>query len=294
MNKKTFEIPEIDLLCMGHMACTGCGVPLAMKFMLKGLGRKTILVVPACCYSVIDGTYPYSASGVPLIHVPIPSSAAVSSGIRAGLDMIGDTDTSVVAWSGDGGTYDIGFQALSGASERNENIIYVCYDNEAYMNTGIHRSSASPLLAWTTTTPVSSPKNVPKKNIDFILAEHGIPYVATASIAYPDDMIRKFITAKNIKGTRFIHILTPCPIGWKTSPSQTVKIARIAVQTGIFPLFEIKYGEIIINYKIKDKPVEEYLKLQGRFSHLKKKEIITIQKDIDKNWKRLIKLSKIS
>jgi pyruvate/2-oxoacid:ferredoxin oxidoreductase beta subunit len=262
--------------------------------MLKGLGRKTILVVPACCYSVIDGTYPYSASGVPLIHVPIPSSAAVSSGIRAGLDMIGDTDTSVVAWSGDGGTYDIGFQALSGASERNENIIYVCYDNEAYMNTGIHRSSASPLLAWTTTTPVSSPKNVPKKNIDFILAEHGIPYVATASIAYPDDMIRKFITAKNIKGTRFIHILTPCPIGWKTSPSQTVKIARIAVQTGIFPLFEIKYGEIIINYKIKDKPVEEYLKLQGRFSHLKKKEIITIQKDIDKNWKRLIKLSKIS
>jgi pyruvate/2-oxoacid:ferredoxin oxidoreductase beta subunit len=208
--------------------------------------------------------------------------------------MIGDTDTSVVAWSGDGGTYDIGFQALSGASERNENIIYVCYDNEAYMNTGILRSSASPLLAWTTTTPVSSPKNVPKKNIDFILAEHGIPYVATASIAYPDDMIRKFITAKNIKGTRFIHILTPCPIGWKTNPSQTVKIARIAVQTGIFPLFEIKYGEIIINYKIKDKPVEEYLKLQGRFSHLKKKEIITIQKDIDKNWKRLIKLSKIS
>lgn len=294
MNKKTFEIPEIDLLCMGHMACTGCGVPLAMKFMLKGLGRKTILVVPACCYSVIDGTYPYSASGVPLVHVPIPSSAAVSSGIRAGLDMIGDTDTSVVAWSGDGGTYDIGFQALSGASERNENIIYVCYDNEAYMNTGIHRSSASPLLAWTTTTPVSSPKNVPKKNIDFILAEHGIPYVATASIAYPDDMIRKFITAKNIKGTRFIHILTPCPIGWKTSPSQTVKIARIAVQTGIFPLFEIKYGEIIINYKLKDKPVEEYLKLQGRFSHLKKKEIITIQKDIYKNWKRLIKLSKIS
>jgi pyruvate/2-oxoacid:ferredoxin oxidoreductase beta subunit len=294
MNKKTFEIPEIDLLCMGHMACTGCGVPLAMKFMLKGLGRKTILVVPACCYSVIDGTYPYSASGVPFVHVPIPSSAAVSSGIRAGLDMIGDTDTSVVAWSGDGGTYDIGFQALSGASERNENIIYVCYDNEAYMNTGIHRSSASPLLAWTTTTPVSSPKNVPKKNIDFILAEHGIPYVATASIAYPDDMIRKFITAKNIKGTRFIHILIPCPIGWKTSPSQTVKIARIAVQTGIFPLFEIKYGEIIINYKIKDKPVEEYLKLQGRFSHLKKKEIITIQKDIDKNWKRLIKLSKIS
>jgi pyruvate/2-oxoacid:ferredoxin oxidoreductase beta subunit len=294
MNKKTFEIPESDVLCMGHMACTGCGVPLAMKFMLKGLGRKTILVVPACCYSVIDGTYPYSASGVPLVHVPIPSSAAVSSGIRAGLDMIGDTDTSVVAWSGDGGTYDIGFQALSGASERNENIIYVCYDNEAYMNTGIHRSSASPLLAWTTTTPVSSPKNVPKKNIDFILAEHGIPYVATASIAYPDDMIRKFITAKNIKGTRFIHILTPCPIGWKTSPSQTVKIARIAVQTGIFPLFEIKYGEIIINYKIKDKPVEEYLKLQGRFSHLKKKEIITIQKDIYKNWKRLIKLSKIS
>ena len=293
MNKRIFEIPEEDIMCKGHMACIGCGVPLAMKFMLKGLGKKTILAVPACCYSVIDGTYPFSASGVPFVHVPIPAAAAVASGIRAGLDMTGDTETNVVAWAGDGGTYDIGFQALSGASERDENIIYVCYDNEAYMNTGIHRSSASPFMAWTTTTPLSSPKNVPKKNIDLIMAEHKIPYIATASIAFPDDFIRKFATAKNIKGTRFIHILIPCQSGWKTNPSKTVKIARLAVQTGIFPLYEIKSGKITLNYNEKDIPVEEYFKLQGRFSHLKKKDIINIQRDVDRNWKKIIKLTKV-
>ena len=293
MNKKIFEIPEEDILCKGHMACIGCGVPLAMKFMLKGLGRKTILTVPACCYSVIDGTYPFSASGVPFVHVPIPAAAAVASGIRAGLDIVGDTETTVVAWAGDGGTYDIGFQALSGASERNENIIYVCYDNEAYMNTGIHRSSASPFLAWTTTTPLSSPKNVPKKNIDLIMAEHKIPYIATASIAFPDDFIRKFAVARDTKGMRFIHILIPCQSGWKTNPSKTVKIARLAVQTGIFPLYEIKSGKITLNYNEKNIPVEEYFKLQGRFSHLKKKDIINIQRDVDRNWKKIIKLTKV-
>ncbi|MFC1562439.1 thiamine pyrophosphate-dependent enzyme [candidate division KSB1 bacterium] len=293
MNKKIFDVPEEDILCQGHMACIGCGVPLAMKFMLKGLGKKTILVVPACCYSVIDGAYPYSASGVTLVHVPISSGASVSSGIRAGLDMINDTETQVVAWSGDGGTYDIGFQALSGASERNENIIYVCYDNEAYMNTGIHRSSASPFMVWTTTTPIASPKSVPKKNIDFIIAEHKIPYVATASIAFPDDLIRKFVTAKNIKGMKFIHILTPCPTGWRANPSQTIKIARLAVQSGIFPLFEIKNGEFTLNYDEKDKTVEDYFKLQGRFSHLKRRDIINSQKDVDKRWKKIIKMRKI-
>jgi len=293
MNRKIFDIPEEEVLGRGHMACIGCGVPLAMKFMLKALGKKTIIVVPACCYSVIDGVYPYSASGVTFIHVPIPSAAAVSCGIRAALDMINDTETQVVAWAGDGGTYDIGFQALSGASERNENIIYVCYDNEAYMNTGIHRSSASPFLAWTTTTPVSSPKNVPKKNIDFIMAEHGIPYVAAASVAFPDDIIKKFTTAKNIKGMKFIHVLTPCPTGWKANPSQSIKIARLAVQTGIFPLFEIKKGEFTLNYSEKNKPIEDYFKLQGRFKHLKKKDLVRIQKDVDRRWKKIVRIGKI-
>ncbi len=293
MNRKIFDIPEEEILGRGHMACIGCGVPLAMKFMLKVLGKKTIIIVPACCYSVIDGVYPYSASGVTFIHVPIPAAAAVSSGIRAGLDMINDTETQVVAWAGDGGTYDIGFQALSGASERNENIIYVCYDNEAYMNTGIHRSSASPFMAWTTTTPISSPKNVPKKNIDFIIAEHRIPYIATASVAFPDDLIKKFTTAKNIKGMKFIHVLTPCPTGWKTNPSQSIKIARLAVQTGIFPLFEIKNGEFALNYSEKNKPIEDYFKIQGRFSHLKKKDLIRIQQDVDRRWKKIVRMRKI-
>ena len=292
MNNKIFNIPEEDILSQGHLACIGCSVPLAMKFMLKALGKKVIMVVPACCYSVIDGPYPFTASGVTCLHVPISSGAAVSTGIRAALDMSGDTETSVVTWAGDGGTYDIGFQSLSGAAERNENIIYICYDNEAYMNTGIHRSSASPLMAWTTTTPVSSPKLVPKKNIDFIIAEHGIPYQATASVAFPDDLIRKFNIAKNIKGMRFIHILTPCPPGWKVNPSQTVKLARLAVQSGIFPLFEIHNGDLSLNYNEKDRNIEDYLKLQGRFAHLKRKDIINIQKDIDRNWKRITKKAK--
>jgi pyruvate/2-oxoacid:ferredoxin oxidoreductase beta subunit len=206
--------------------------------------------------------------------------------------MSGDTETSVVAWAGDGGTYDIGFQSLSGAAERNENFIYVCYDNEAYMNTGIHRSSASPLMAWTTTTPVSSPKIMPKKNIDFIIAEHGVPYIATASVAFPDDFIKKFMTAKNIKGLRFIRVLTPCPTGWKVNPAQSIKIARMAVQSGIFPLYEINNGDLSLNYIDKSRSVEDYLKLQGRFAHLKRKDIINIQKDIDKNWKKIIKIAK--
>ena len=294
MNKKVFDIPESDVLCKGHMACIGCGVPLAMKFMLRALGRKVVLVVPACCYSVIDGAFPNSASGVTCIHAPIASGAAIASGVRAGLDAAGDTETVVVTWAGDGGTYDIGFQGLSGAMERNEDIIYVCYDNEAYMNTGIHRSSASPYMVWTTTTPFSSPNSVPKKDIDFIVAEHRIPYVASASVAFPDDFIRKFETAKSIKGMKFIHILTPCPTGWKINPSQTVKLARLAVQTSIFPLFEIRSGEITLNYTEKDKPVEDYLKLQGRFKHIKKKDVTIIQKNVDRKWKKINKLSKWS
>ena len=161
------------------------------------------------------------------------------------------------------------------------------------MNTGIHRSSASPFMAWTTTTPISSPKNVPKKNIDFIVAEHAAPYVATASVAFPDDLIRKFTTAKDIKGMKFIHIFTPCPSGWKTNPSQTVNLARLAVQTGIFPLFEIKNGEFTLNYNKKDKQIEDYFKLQGRFSHMKRKDILSFQKDVDRRWKRIIKIKKI-
>ncbi|MEA1913420.1 MAG: 3-methyl-2-oxobutanoate dehydrogenase subunit beta [candidate division WOR-3 bacterium] len=278
-------IPEKEVMGHGHLACQGCGAALSMRYALKSLGKNTVLSVPACCWSVIDGPFPHSAVNIPLFHTAFETAASTASGIKAGFEMQG-RDVNVVAWAGDGGTYDIGIQALSGAAERNDDIIYVCYDNEAYMNTGIQRSSSTPWGAWTTTTPVKHPKDRPKKDIIGIMAAHRIPYLATASPAYPEDMIQKFIKAKDIKGTRFLLIISPCPPGWKSDPSNTIKLARLAVQTRIFPLIEVKNGqEWKLTKKVhKPKPVIEYLRLQGRFRHLTKDDIALIQKNVDENW----------
>jgi len=203
--------------------------------------------------------------------------------------MKGDRDTTVMAWAGDGGTFDIGFQSLSGAVERNDDFIYVCYDNEAYMNTGVQRSSATPYGTRTTTTPGKGWKKTRKKNIVEILAAHRIPYAATASIAFPEDMVKKFQRAKEIKGgTRFIHIFATCPTGWRTPTETSVKIARLAVQTNMFPLYEVEDG---LKYTINcegDRPVAEYLKLQGRFKHLTDNDIKNIQETADKDWNILL------
>jgi pyruvate/2-oxoacid:ferredoxin oxidoreductase beta subunit len=196
----------------------------------------------------------------------------------------------VAVWAGDGGTFDIGLQALSGAAERNEDFIYICNDNEGYMNTGTQRSSATPMFAWTTTTPVMKPKENPKKDIMAIMADHHIPYAATATIAYPEDLLRKMEKAKNIRGTRFIHLLSPCSPGWRMPSELTVKISRLAVRSRVFPLYEIEDG---ISYTVQEEsrvvPVREYLKLQGRFSHLTDSEIEVIQRNVERNWERLIK-----
>ncbi len=283
-------IPEEEIMQPGHLACQGCGATLAMRFVLKGLGRKTILSIPACCCTVIDGPFPYSAYGVPIWHTAFETSASAASGIKAGLEMLGDRETTVVGWAGDGGTFDIGIQALSGAAERGDEILYVCYDNEAYMNTGIQRSSATPFLAWTTTTPVRHPKERPKKDMVAIMAAHRISYTATASIGYPEDLIKKVKKAKESKGTKFLHILAPCPTGWKSRPDDTVKLAKLAVETNVFPLYEIEDGEVWrLTKKPKGIPVIEYLKLQGRFKHLKEKDVEEIQKNVDREYERLLK-----
>ncbi|HPU94145.1 MAG TPA: 3-methyl-2-oxobutanoate dehydrogenase subunit beta [Candidatus Saccharicenans sp.] len=289
--KMTITIPREELMSSGHLACQGCGATLAMRYALKALGQKTILCIPACCWSVVDGPFPHSSLDVPIYHCAFETAASSASGVRAGLDMVGDKETTVMAWAGDGGTFDIGIQALSGAAERNEDFIYACYDNEAYMNTGIQRSSATPLGAWTTTTPVKHYKKERKKDIIGIMAAHAIPYIATASIAYPEDMVKKFKKAKDIHGTRFIHIYAPCPTGWKSRPDDTVKLARLAVQTGYFPLYEVENGEKwTLNLKIKErKPITEYLKLQGRFRHLKQDEIDLIQAEVDNNYQKILK-----
>ena len=262
---------------------------MAMRFVLKALGPNTVVTIPACCWSVIDGPFPSSSLGIPVMHVAFETAAASASGVRAALDMRGKTDTTVLAWAGDGGTFDIGIQALSGAAERNENIIYVCYDNEAYMNTGIQRSSATPLGAWTTTTPQGHPKDRPKKNIIEVLAGHRVPYLATASVAYPADLVAKVKKAKEMKGTRFLQVLAHCPPGWRCSSEQGLKVTRLATKCKVFPLYEVFDGDrFVITYKPRSVPVTEYYGYQGRFAHLNEEEIEATQKRVDFEWQRLL------
>ena len=289
--KMTLTLPTEELVGSGNLACQGCGANLALRYVLKAFGKRTAICIPACCWAVIDGPFPYSCLGIPVYHCAFETAASTATGVKAGLEMIGDTETQVIAWAGDGGTFDIGIQSLSAAAERNDDILYVCYDNEAYMNTGIQRSSATPTGAWTTTTPVKFPKDQPKKDIDAIMAAHRIPYQATASIAYPEDLYKKAVKAKNIRGTKFIHVLAPCPTGWKSRPEDAVKLARLAVQTSYFPLYEVEDGEkYTLNFKIQNKkPIEEYLKLQGRFRHLQPEAIAAVQAEVDRNWDRLLK-----
>jgi pyruvate/2-oxoacid:ferredoxin oxidoreductase beta subunit len=284
------DADEREFMCSGHAACPGCGAVIALRVFTKAMGENTILVVPASCTGVVVGVYPQSVMRIPVIHAPMAAGASVASGLRAALDMKGDSDTTVVAWAGDGGTFDIGFQALSGAVERNEDFIYVCYDNEAYMNTGIQRSSSTPYGAWTTTTPGQDWKKLRKKNIVEALVAHRIPYVATANIAFPEDLVRKVRKAKAIKGSRFLHIFASCPPGWRIPSEMSVKVARMAVQANIFPLYEVEDGvRYTINYKDKQRPVEDYFKVQGRFNHLTAEDFDQIQKMVEEDWELLLR-----
>jgi pyruvate/2-oxoacid:ferredoxin oxidoreductase beta subunit len=284
-------IPSVENLGRGHLACAGCGAAVAMRLTLKALGEKTVLIIPASCWSIIPGPWPYSSIRIPVIHAGFVTGGATASGIRAALDIRGYQDTVVTVWAGDGGTFDIGIQSLSGAAERNEDFIYICNDNEAYMNTGTQRSSATPRFAWTTTTPTHHPKEDQKKDIMAIMADHHIPYAATATIAYPEDFFRKMKKAREIRGTRFIHLLSPCPPGWKIPSEFTVKLSRLAVRSGVFPLYEIENGLVVIQEEsMKGRlPVREYLRLQGRFSHLKNQDVESVQKSVDGQWERLQK-----
>ncbi len=285
----TYAIPERELLYSGHVACPGCGAALAMRLALKALGDDVVVIIVASCWSIIAGPFPYSSLRVPTLHSAFETGGSAASGVKAALAMRGRPDTTVMAWAGDGGTFDIGFQALSGAVERNEDFIYVCYDNEAYMNTGIQRSSATPWGAWTTTTPLAAPKNTPKKDIVAIMAAHRIPYTATASVAYPEDLVRKLQKAAAVRGSKFIHILSPCPSGWKSQPAETVKIARLAVQSRVFPLYEVEDGRHFhVTAQPRQVPVIEYLRRQGRFNHLTPVQIDEIQHSVDEAWYELL------
>lgn len=291
LRQVNFDLPPDEVMAPGHVGCAGCGAALAMRIALKALGRQTILVIPACCWSVIDGPSPYSAAGVPVMHTPFASAAAAASGIRAALDIKGDHETTVCAWAGDGGTFDIGIQALSAAAERNENILYICYDNEAYMNTGVQRSSATPLGAWTTTTPGSRVKDQPKKDLLAIMAAHRIPYAATATVAFPDDLACKIAKARAIVGTKFLHVLAPCPPGWKIPSERAISAARLAVLSRVFPLVEIERGtDWRITFDGSRVPLEEYLKEQGRFRFLldQPEALEAARAAVERRWQEIV------
>ena len=289
-HRPNYVLPEEELLLQGHVACPGCGASLSMRYALKALGKQTIVVIPACCWSIIAGPFPYSSLEAPIYHTAFETTGALASGVRAALKVLGREDITVMGWAGDGGTFDIGLQALSGAVERNEDFIYVCYDNEAYMNTGIQRSSATPWLAWTTTTPTAHPKDEPKKDIVAIMAAHRIPYVATATVGFPEDMVRKFQKARSIRGAKFLHLLSPCPPGWRAEAADTIRLTRLAVQSKVFPLYEVENGEkyTITVWPEPEVPVREYLMLQGRFRHLTEEQVGMIQQEVDRNWARLV------
>jgi len=287
-----FPIPEEDLVYSGHTACPGCGAVLALKYVLKGLGPRTIVVIPPSCAGTIVAPFPYSALKIPILRIPFESTAISASGVRAALDAMGKKDIHVLGWAGDGGTFDIGLQALSAAAERNDNILYVCYDNEAYMNTGIQRSSSTPECTWTTTTPSPYVKDTPKKDIVRIMAAHKIPYIATASIGYPLDLIKKVEKAKEKVGTKFILIFSPCPTGWRYSAEMTIKIAKLATETGIFPLYEIEDGEkYYLGQKHKEKPPKEYFSIQGRFRTMKEEDFRRVEEKVRKEREYLIRMT---
>ncbi len=279
-----------DSLSVGHLACPGCGGVLALRMAVKLLAPHCVFVVPACCMAVVDGPYPISALGVPLYHTAFASTASTAVGMVAGLRSSGDDRTVVVGWAGDGGSLDIGLAGLSASAARNDDFIYVCYDNEAYMNTGVQQSSATPLGAWTTTTPAGAPKSRPKKDVLMLMLAHEIPYIASANPAFPDDLAAKIITARDMRGFRFLHIFSACPPGHKSLEADSIKISRLAVETGVFPLYEVRDGVVRLTIDPPRRPVKEYLELQRRFAHFTDEDFAKAQTDADRNVARMKRL----
>ena len=281
----------------GHKACAGCGGSLAVRLILKVLGERTFTVIPAGCMSAVGFIYPQMCFLNNAIISTFPGTASMLSGIAAAAKALGLKDYHVVGIAGDGGTADIGLQALSGAIDRRDKIIYICYDNEAYMNTGIQKSGLTPYGARTTTTPAGD--NIPgtltqKKNMFEIVAAHGIDYAATASVGYIQDFINKIQKASKVEGTSYIHVFAPCPTGWGIAEDSTIDIAKEVVDCGLWYLAEFEQGEFILNKNPKEfSPVEEYLKKQSRFKHLRSEDIDSIISSRDKKWERIRKSWKI-
>lgn len=296
--ENNFLIQE-EKVYSGALSCRGCGWSLMVRHISSILGEETVYIVPACCFSIIVGPYPMNALKGNVVHTLFAAAPATATGIRAALDRHGKESANVVVLAGDGGTFDIGLQALSGAASRGENILYICNNNGAYMNTGIQTSTATPYGAVTTTDPNPRYKLTWPKDLIGIVAAHNIPYVATASLAFLDDFRNKITKAKETKGFRLIMVDGPCPPGHKTEPAQSITICRLAVESNLFPLYEVERGRYRMTH-IPDKkvPVENCMRLQGRFRHLFKKgseDILKkIQERTDMNWQKLLQMEKNS
>lgn len=272
------------LLRAGNTNCGGCGMSIALNMLSRAIaGRKVQMVIPACCGIVTAGPFPYSAYGAPVIAATFASAAAVATGLARVAESNSDP-TRILCFAGDGGTYDIGLATISAAAERNEDILFVCYDNEIYGNTGGQRSSATPFGAFTTTTPGG--KHAPKKDILAIMAAHRIPYAASVSMAHPEDMMRKFTRALDLQGFRFLHVLSPCPTGWKSEPSEGIELIRWAVESGLYPVLEVIDGHewtIDVEPTFSDQALRTFLERQGRFtkSHVRSEDV---RAAIDRVW----------
>ena len=291
------QVTKEELLSSGHRACQGCGLAINVRLALKVLGKETICCTPASCRSGVGSAYPDAAWDVPWMQTLFENASPVAGGIDAAHRILEEKGkrtprkTNIVCFAGDGATADIGLGSLSGTLERGHDIVYICMDNEAYMNTGIQRSSATPHGASTTTTPVGSViqgQQTYKKDVPAIVADHNIPYVATACASYPFDYMAKVKKAAEAKGPAYIHVYSVCPTGWRSAPNLSVEIGKLAVETGVFPLWELEGGVYKLNVNpAKLKPVSELFKSQGRFRHLTPSDIEEAQALVDKNWAAL-------
>jgi len=283
------EIPREEYLLKCTGACAGCSDSLTLRYVLKAAGADTVLVVPACCTSVIQGAYPHTAFNIPVYNIAFAAAAACASGMSNAFRAQGKK-TQVIVYAGDGGTLDIGIQSLSGAFERGTDFLYICYDNEAYGNTGMQRSGGTPYGARTTTTP--NGKTDQKKDIDAIVAAHDLPYMATACPAYPRDLFQKVRKALTFRGPTFLHVLAPCPPGWRFSPEKSVELGKLAVKTGMWVLYEREYGKLTLSAQSKaalkkPAPLEDYLAPQGRFEGMDAATLETLKRNLAENLMKL-------
>jgi pyruvate/2-oxoacid:ferredoxin oxidoreductase beta subunit len=283
--------PHPRLLRPDNTNCPGCGMSLGLQWLGEALGEATpTLVIPACCAAVTPGAFPASAYGVPAVETTFASSAAVATGMARVRQLNGETEPTI-CWAGDGGTYDIGLATLSAAAERNEDVLYICYDNEIYGNTGGQRSGATQRGAKTTTTPRGKAET--KKDIMAIMAAHRVPYAATLSLAHRDDLLRKMRLALGMTGFRFLLMLSPCPAGWKSDPAETVELVRLAVACGIFAVYEVFDGERYrINTRPDGTPLDDYLDRQGRFRAVAP-ALDDLRAQVERDWARLDELARV-